>query len=69
MSREQGKALKSAVEGFKSLKTIVLAMDNDLGGDRLSDKVRVIIAETSFQGRIDRHSPQRIGEDWNDALA
>lgn len=68
VSQEQGRALKNAVGGFKSLKTIVLAMDNDLGGDRLSDKVRAIISETSFQGAIKRHSPRKIGGDWNDVL-
>ncbi len=68
MSPAQGKLLKSTVNGWKSLKTIILITDNDQGGDRLSDKVRDIIATSDFSGEIKRHSPQKIGQDWNNVL-
>lgn len=69
MSPEQGTLLKTTVEGWKSLKTIILITDNDLGGDRLADKIREIIATSSFKGTIKRHSPQKIGQDWNGVLS
>ncbi|PCI98738.1 MAG: hypothetical protein COB14_07520 [Alphaproteobacteria bacterium] len=68
MSPEQGELLKAAVEGFKSLKEIIIITDNDLGGDRLADAIRVILAETSFEGKIRRDSPQKIKDDWNNVL-
>ncbi|MCK5375298.1 MAG: toprim domain-containing protein [Alphaproteobacteria bacterium] len=68
MSSVQCELFKNAVEGFKSLKTIALAMDNDQGGDHLADKITAILAETSFQGIVRRHSPDRVGQDWNSIL-
>jgi len=68
MSPEQGALLQSAVESFKSLKTIILAMDNDQGGDSLAQKIENILENSRFLGEVIRHSPEIQGQDWNDVL-
>jgi len=68
MSPAQGDVLKYCVNSFKSLRTIILAMDNDEGGDRLSHKIEKILENSNFTGNIIRHSPKAQGQDWNDVL-
>ncbi|MGH1377126.1 MAG: toprim domain-containing protein [Alphaproteobacteria bacterium] len=68
MSPEQGGLLKSAVQGFKSIKTIIIAVDNDEGGDRLAAKIEAVIIESGFTGETLRHSPKAQGQDWNNIL-
>ena len=68
MSPEQAEIIKQAAHGIKNLKRIFLITDNDLGGDRLTDKIQSAIEESGFNGEITRHSPARPGDDWNDVL-
>lgn len=68
MSPEQAEIIKQAAHGIKNLKRIVLITDNDLGGDRLTDKIQNAIATSGFSGEITRHSPDTRGDDWNDVL-
>ncbi len=68
MSPEQETTLKACVLSFKSLKTIILAMDNDEGGARLMQKIKNILANSGFCGKIIEHSPKVEGQDWNNVL-
>lgn len=68
MSPDQCELLKELVTCCKHLKNIVIITDNDLGGDRLSERVRGILKDCSFNGAVRRDSPKIIGCDWNDVL-
>lgn len=68
MSPDQEDILKSCVQGFKSLKTVILAMDNDQGGERLTQKIKNILEKCGFSGEIVCHSPETQGQDWNNVL-
>lgn len=68
MSPEQAEIIKQAAQGIKSLKRIALITDNDLGGDRLTDKILKAIEDGGFSGEVTRHSPEQRGDDWNDVL-
>ncbi|PJB71324.1 MAG: hypothetical protein CO093_05530 [Alphaproteobacteria bacterium CG_4_9_14_3_um_filter_47_13] len=68
MSPEQAEIIKQAAQGIKSLKYIALITDNDLGGDRLTDKILKAIEDSGFSGKVTRHSPELRGDDWNDVL-
>lgn len=68
MSPEQEDILKSCVQGFKALKTVILVMDNDQGGERLTQKIKNILESSGFSGEIVCHSPETQGQDWNNVL-
>lgn len=68
MSPEQAATVKQTAHSIKGLKRIVVITDNDLGGDRLTDKIQNAIGMSGFGGEITRHSPDRRGDDWNDVL-
>ncbi|MGH1379182.1 MAG: toprim domain-containing protein [Alphaproteobacteria bacterium] len=68
MSPEQDEVLKSCIQGFKALKTVILAMDNDQGGERLIQKIKNILENSGFSGEIVCHSPETQGQDWNNVL-
>ncbi len=68
MSPEQGRIIRLAAQNLPALKTITLITDNDEGGDKLTAKLKAIIAESGFKGEVIRHSPQGRGDDWNDVL-
>ncbi len=68
MSPEQGGIIRLAAQNLPALKTIILITDNDEGGDKLTAKLKAVIAESGFKGEVIRHSPQGRGDDWNDVL-
>ncbi len=49
-------------------KKVVVATDNDQGGDRIAERVLQAIEQAQFGGKISRHRPLHAGTDWNDAL-
>lgn len=56
------------IRKIPNLETIILAMDNDKGGDSIAAKLEAFLKERGFGGKIVRRSPERRGEDWNDVL-
>lgn len=51
-----------------SCRKIVIATDNDQGGDRIAERIGKTIEQSEFQGKISRHRPLKSGADWNDVL-
>ncbi len=47
---------------------VVVATDNDQGGDRIANRVNNAIKHSEFAGKISRHRPLQTGMDWNDVL-
>ena len=68
MSPEQEEVLTLCVQGFKNLKTIILAMDNDQGGERLIQKIKAVLLNCDFAGEIICHVPEVQRQDWNEVL-
>ena len=68
VSASQCKILCELLARATNIKTIILATDNDQGGERIADKLTHAIQQSSFSGEILKHSPLRVGEDWNDVL-
>ncbi len=68
MSPDQSALLKKTLSKLHNLKTVILVTDNDEGGDRLAEKLKVIIEESRFKGEVMRHSPEQEGQDWNNVL-
>lgn len=69
MNPAQPSLLQKAFEKMASGARVILALDNDEGGDSLAEQMKAIfrdlaLAEAGFV--IDR--PEGRGEDWNDAL-
>ncbi|MFH1159255.1 MAG: DUF3991 and TOPRIM domain-containing protein [Pseudomonadota bacterium] len=68
MGPRQYVTVTELVRKMQSLETIILATDNDEGGDSIAEKLEAHIREQGFAGEIVRHSPMSRGEDWNDEL-
>lgn len=69
MNDVQPALLISAAEKMPEGSEIILALDNDEGGDVLTDQIQSILAQTNRSAqrlRVDR--PPSRGQDWNDAL-
>jgi hypothetical protein len=64
-SPEQLEQLR-ALAGMDNILSIVLAHDNDQGGDRQAEKCRQALVGVDV--RIDRHAPADAGADWNQVL-
>lgn len=47
---------------------VVLAFDNDEGGDDLSESLTPLLQGCGLSIQVERKSPQMRGRDWNDAL-
>lgn len=69
MSPAQPELLLSAVAKAPSLEEVVLAMDNDAGGKRLSERIRQLVEERpDLRVRVTADLPAEEGQDWNDVL-
>lgn len=68
MSPQQYITILSLVRKMKNLETIILATDNDEGGDSITEKLEEYLIEQGFTGEIIRHSPESRGDDWNEVL-
>lgn len=53
---------------LSKIREIRLIMDNDPGGDQLTDRLSDLINQVGFEGSVSRHSPETRGLDWNDIL-
>jgi len=68
MGPQQYPVLLNTVRKMKNLQTIILATDNDKGGDSIAEKLEAYLKEQGFTGEIIRHSPETRGDDWNEVL-
>lgn len=68
VSAKQCDILSEMLATADNVQTVILATDNDAGGDRIAGKLSNAIQRTSFVGEVRKHSPSRRGEDWNDVL-
>lgn len=65
----QPELLKSAFSKLPKGGRVILALDNDAGGDQLAEKIQALFSDSSpaeVDLLIDR--PPTRGQDWNDAL-
>ena len=67
-SQKQVEIVQKFVSEFSWINNIVLATDNDIGGDKIAHRLETIIKESSYTGKVSRHSPTERGCDWNDVL-
>lgn len=68
MGSKQYDVIASLLRKMINLESIILATDNDEGGDSIAAKLEAFLRERGFTGEITRHSPMSRGEDWNDEL-
>lgn len=66
MGPKQYTVLMELVRKMQNLETIILATDNDEGGDSIAEKLEAYLKEQGFTGEITRHSPEGRGDDWNE---
>lgn len=61
--------LESALKKMPEDSEIILAVDNDEGGQTLASKIQAIYEQNCpARGRLRIHAPDNSGEDWNDVL-
>lgn len=68
LSPRQIEYLQQAVKSNSALKFIRFITDNDKGGDKLTERLRLAVLDSGYKSRIERHSPTQPGQDWNDVL-
>ena len=68
VSAKQCRLLSDLLAVTDQITKVIIATDNDQGGDRIAKRVLDTIEKSSFKGLVVRHRPIRDGEDWNDAL-
>ena len=62
----QSECLRSAIERMRPETTVILALDHDKGGEKLSRQIQEAIGVTGCS--IREHFPSSTGDDWNDVL-
>ncbi|CAG5011179.1 hypothetical protein DYBT9275_04900 [Dyadobacter sp. CECT 9275] len=67
MRDKQFEFLVSVIAKMPLLEQIVLAVDNDAGGNSIAERIEEFIGN-KFTKRVIRHVPQEIGADWNQVL-
>jgi hypothetical protein len=68
MGSQQYPIVMQLVRKMQNLETIILATDNDEGGDSIAGKLEAYLKEQGFTGEIIRRSPESRGDDWNEVL-
>lgn len=68
MGPRQYTVLMEIVRKMINIESILLATDNDEGGDSIAGKLEAYLKEQGFTGEITRHSPESRGDDWNEVL-
>ena len=66
MGPKQYTVIMELVRKMINLESIILATDNDEGGDSIAAKLEGYLKEQGFTGEIARHSPEGRGDDWNE---
>lgn len=69
MNEKQFDLALDLIGSFPNLQTVILAVDNDKGGEGIASKIEQAIAEAGqFKGTVRRHIPDVAGQDWNGHL-
>lgn len=68
LSPAQMDALQNFISAKTLIDTILIVTDEDPGGDKIAARLFEAIRLGGFKGVLDRHSPARRGQDWNDVL-
>ena len=68
ISSDQCSLLVELLESVTQIRKVLVATDNDDGGDRIADRVTKAISKSRFEGECLREKPSTQGEDWNDQL-
>lgn len=67
MKNKQFDFLMAIIEKMPKLEKIILAVDNDEGGEKIASRIETYLAG-KFTGEIVRHVPEWEGMDWNEVL-
>lgn len=67
MRDKQFDFLLEVIRNMPYLESIILAVDNDEGGQKIAKRIEGTIAG-KFTGQIKRHVPEQAGLDWNNVL-
>ena len=67
MKDNQFDSLMAVIGKMPKLEKIILAVDNDKGGDKIASRIESYL-EGKFTGAIIRHVPKAQGMDWNNVL-
>lgn len=68
MGPHQYSVLMSLIRKMEKLETVILATDNDKGGDQIALLLEAYLKEQGFTGEVVRHMPEGMGKDWNEVL-
>lgn len=68
VSAHQTHLIADLLKSLPQLTTVILAMDNDAGGERIADQVTAALTRAAYSGEVVGHRPNRLDDDWNDAL-
>jgi hypothetical protein len=66
-SRQCGLLIK-LLESSEKIIDVIVATDNDPGGDRIARKIFEAVDRSLYNGKIIRRRPKGRGSDWNDLL-
>ncbi len=67
-SSKQGLIIQNLLTELDWVKSVILATDNDKGGDKITTRLERLISNVEYSGELRRHSPTKRGCDWNDVL-
>ena len=68
VSARQCQLLVKMLETSATITKVIVAMDNDEGGDRIARRIYEAIDRSLYNGRIVRRRPRKKKTDWNDLL-
>lgn len=68
LSPLQSAILPQMLKRIKQLESIIIATDNNTGGDKLAGQLESVISNAGYKNFIKRHSPDKRGQDWNNVL-
>ena len=69
MNPEQPALITAAINRLPADACVIIATDNDEGGNKLAEQVKALAAATQrSQTRVKEDRPPNRGQDWNDAL-
>ena len=68
VSANQCQLLTRMLNETQHIERVLIATDNDSGGDRIAKRLLETVHKSQFNGSTSRHRPLHDGDDWNDAL-
>ncbi len=68
VSARQCQLLVKLLESSTKISKVIVATDNDEGGDRIGRRIFEAVDRSLYNGKIVRRRPRKRGTDWNDLL-